>query len=838
MRYKKSPIYVALIVAIIALVGFSSVIIKNNSIFVLYGDSIEQQYAFLLGFWQKAHDLDFSFFEWSNGLGANTFSYIFYNLLSPFNLIFLLFPKEMIQYLILYVDILKMMVLAIFSCIWLEKIFDDSKIAISGSLMITFSGWIFFYFHYNFLDAFIFYPLILYYAECFIQNKKKKGLVLSVAGLTIINYYFMYMLVPFLWLYALFRYMIYHKSLNWKSILADGGKFLLLSLLGMGVAGFILLPCLNFIISSPRLTTEGTLGVFVGKRDLFKIITSLITPVFSRIEPSNFIYQAELKYQGWGGGASLFTSIFTAVLLPCVLKINDKYKRNVLLIFIGIISVFLVCPLFYKLFQGSIDTRFFYMFTLLSVYCDCEVLKEKKYTEKKLVLFMIFATFILFLGALFVSSRFDFSSAEALYTQCKYQVLYFLILVVGCVVLYRKGIKSWMVLLCLEAILSTVIFVQYNAPIEKDFFQYESSSNEITESIKENDDGFYRVIEGSSEYSLANDAYINQVNGVSFYSSIYGYEQEQLLERLKSNWSMPNYDGKYRIYNLMGAKYWYTKSEDVNVPMGYEKVECEEYYINSNFIELGYVINQVISSETVFTLPYITQDRIMQEYLVIEDTDNTEYVLNDNFTQVVEWGWPNWLEVTFDEPLSDVIVYIENFGIPVVEVDIYENGEYVRTESFWQYHYVDLYFGEDEQIDRLVIRCEDVDGTGSNINVYVAKNASKTEHELYEKRVKESFKNVEFLGDIITAEITLSKEGYVFTQVPYDLGWQTYVDGNEVEIIKANGGFCALYLSEGFHEVRFEYQMPWMNEGAILSGISLGILLLWYFFEKRKIFNK
>lgn len=564
MKFKKSPIYAAFIAFIILFIGFSWFIIKNDSIFVIYGDRLEQQYPFIVGFWQKMHELDFNLYEWSNGLGASTFSYIFYNLLSPFNLIFLFFPKEWIKNLILYIDIIKMITIAALSCLWLDKIFDNSKVAISGSLMLTFSGWILFYFQYHFLDAFIFYPLILYYAECFIQNKKKKGLVLTIACLTAVNYYFMYMLVPFLWLYALFRYLIYHKNAKLKDVLADGGKFLALSLLGMGLSGIVLCPCIYLVSMLPRLSQSQEMTFFIGKKDLFRIITSIFSPVFSNMQSSNFILEENLTYQGWAGGAPLYTSIFSLVLMPNIIKLKDKRKRNFLFLFIGIVCIFMISPFFYKLFQATIDTRFFYMFTILAIYCNCEVLNEHAYLKGKFKYILIFLAVLTFYFFLLISHQFQFSTTQLLIRQCKVQFVLFIILFIGIFLLTKKGIKVWMYILSLEMIFCMLLFVKYNDFVDSDDFYYEA--DEIVESIKNNDDGFYRVLKADSK---CNDAFMNQVNGVNFYSTLYGFEQDEFLARLKqASWAMNVFSGKYRIYNLIGAKYWYSLNNNSNIPFG------------------------------------------------------------------------------------------------------------------------------------------------------------------------------------------------------------------------------------------------------------------------------
>lgn len=829
-KQDKSTLYTALITGIIALIGFSWIIMKNDSILLLYGDSFDQKYAFLMGFWEKVHNLDFNLFEWSNGLGASTFTYLYYNLFSPFNFLFYLFPKEILKHLILYVDVLKMMLIAALSCKWLNKVFKDSAISMVGSIMLAFSGWVFFYFQYHFLDAFLFYPLILYFTECFIQDKKKTGLVFSIAALTLVNYYFTYMFVPFLWLYALFRYLIVHRNVPVKKVLIEGGIFLSLTLLAIGLAGFVLFPSLYTILMIPRLSTTQQLSVFIGKNDLFRVLTSLFSPTFSDLQSSNFILDYNLTYQGWNGGVPLYTSIFTVILMPHMIKLQDKTKRNFLLIFIGIIGIFMICPYFYKLFQATIDTRFFYMFTLLVVYCNCEVLQDKECLKGKLK-FVLFGLVVLGFGcSVLISYHWQLSTTELLIRQCKAQVVLFIFLLIGFVLYFKKGIKAWAAVVCLEMLFCTFLFVRFNEFVSLSDFNGEN--DEIVETIKANDDGFYRVLKEGSNY---NDAFMNQVNGVNFYSTVYGFEQDQFLERLKFGndvWSVNAYKNKYRIYNLIGVKYWYSLNNSLDIPLGYQKVDQEEYYLNTNFIELGYAVDQVISSDTVFSLPYLLQDRIMQEYLVIDEAKNSDYELNDQFVQIVEWQSNHEFELTFDEPLSDVIIYVENFGMPLVEIDLYEKDQCIKSNSFFQFNYIDYYINPLMNIDKVVIRYEDELVTESSVNVYVAYNASVVEKELYQKRVKESFENIEFEGDKIIADITLSKDSYIYTQIPYDSGWKAYCDGQETKVLKANGGFCAIKILEGTHKIEFVYDVPWLKEGMIVSLISLVICLVWFCLEK------
>ena len=69
--FKNNHFIITSLILFITLISFLDAIINNDSIFILYGDSSEQYYQFLLGFWEKYHNGSISMFDWSLGFGAN-----------------------------------------------------------------------------------------------------------------------------------------------------------------------------------------------------------------------------------------------------------------------------------------------------------------------------------------------------------------------------------------------------------------------------------------------------------------------------------------------------------------------------------------------------------------------------------------------------------------------------------------------------------------------------------------------------------------------------------------------------------------------------------------------
>jgi hypothetical protein len=90
-----------------------------------------------------------------------------------------------------------------------------------------------------------------------------------------------------------------------------------------------------------------------------------------------------------------------------------------------------------------------------------------------------------------------------------------------------------------------------------------------------------------------------------------------------------------------------------------------------------------------------------------------------------------------------------------------------------------------------------------------------------------------------TSKIYLTRDNLVFFSVPYEKGWTAYVNGKETVIEKVDVGFMAVFAESGFNEIVFVYETPGLKAGAIISGISLiALAVYWFFFrfeQKRRI---
>ena len=844
MQTKFKKLLIPVMVIIIVFLIFLNVFFTNRGIYILPGDSVEQMYQFYLGGWERFHSGTLSQFEWSLGVGGNVMAYVYYFLTSPFFCVTLLFPRELIKYLFLNLNMLKIILLFLTTYYWTGKITRNIRSRLIACFSITFSGWMFFYFAYNmFLDAFLFYPLILGFVELYLKKSKIVPLVLGIGVLGIINYYFLYMFVPFLCLYALIRYIAINRNyLLWKNVIIEALKFIGYVLLGIGISAVILVPCAYLIINSSRFTGSD-IQIFdtIGVHELIYFISTIFTPVFDRFNASYYIPEYTHDFIGWGGGCSLFALIITPLLLPLLFCVKDKLKRNSYFAGYLLLGFTLIFQYLWYLLQRSIDTRWTYMFLFLGALSMIEINDELEagLIEKRKLLYSGLFSILCIMGFVINMYLHHYWPRKQLIEVGFVSLLEITYLMLYLFYFQLKNRKSWLLILvlALEALASGRIFVAYNYAIDHTYFEQTEQTTDAINYIKSIDKGYYRVLYGSESYQIPgapgafvittpNEPFSKNYPGFSFYNTVYNVETDDFYDRSRSNWFVSEAMGRNKIYNLMSAKYWITYDFETQIPDRYEYLYHDEagftIYKNPYFIELGKTYENTINKDYFKTLPVFIQDQIMQDYLVTEQSNNIEYVLNDNFSHIGQLPDEDHRELKLDEPLSNGNLYLVNYGVSEITLSLYNGNELIKSQAYSQYNYVDIYIEESQKIDRIVVEGVNNSGVAAFMDVYFEPDEGSYD-QWYQQTQKEKFENVTFKRDFISADISLSDERYLFTSIPYDKGWKVFVNGKEISYEKVNLGFIGFELTRGDYHIEFKYEIPYLKVGF---GISLGSLVI------------
>ena len=826
--------YPFILIIVVIFLSHLQTLVNNNGIMIFFGDSYEQQLQFYLGGWERLRNLDFSLWDWSLGYGANYFSHVFYFATSPFFLVTLFFDKAIIPNLFIILNSIKLFLIFVFSYLWLGKISKDRISITIGSLILTFSGWVIFFYHYNhFLDAFLLYPLILFGIEEYINDNRIMTYTISLALLGIINYYFLYMFVLFIFLYTLFRYFSINKSFNYHHFIKSFVTVFMFSVIGIGLSCFILIPSIINIINVPRIQSIEEISIFsiIKPLEIFRYISTLFSPVISRFEPTPYISIYSDPGIGWSGGVSLYSSILFPFAFSQIFFLKDKREKYLIIKFYLLLLFLATFTFSYKLLQGSLDVRWFYMFILLNTYTIVQSLSKLEFDHIKKIITSV--TIICFINILiFIISYFNqlyFSSANL-----KYAILILILnlifnLTIPILIKFSNFKKIILLVVVVESIITFQLPLWQDPPIKKDKFNefLEPSLNQSAlDYIKSKDKGFYRIIFDNYEYTSQNDPFARYYKGISFYESIYNFEQESFLNRFKSTWSMPVNYGRTNTNIITSVKYFITEEENHLPPYGFDfliAIDNQKIYVNRFFIELGFTLDDTLSLEEFSKLSYLNQDRLFLSYIITEDSENIKFEYLDSLVQYGEWVYTDRFYLELDNR-NDSLVYVENIDIPSFSVNYIKNGEFYKEEKFWQYQYFSIYLDKDMNFNALEIFKDNVYNSPNGYNIYVSSDLDYYA-SWYEKVKLNSFYNVTVHKDSIEGFINVSNKKTLATSIPYDKGWSVFVDGKEIDYKKVNLGFIGFEIDKGEHKIEFKFFPVGLKIGLIISLLSLVIFI-------------
>ncbi|MEF9919521.1 MAG: YfhO family protein [Erysipelotrichaceae bacterium] len=828
-------------VSIITIIAFVPFIIFNNGIIIFHGDSYEQIYKMWLGGYEMFRTNSFSFFNWTIGFGTNIFANAFYLLFDFTFYISLLFSKEFIPYFITISTVMIIIIGFIFTHLWLTECNGNGKASFIGSLVIVFSGYMFFMLqYYQYHKFLIFYPIILYLTEIYLKRNKFTLLCIMIGLLGISNYYLLYQFIPFLLLYTLFRYLVLMKEkIHFKTLVIDGLKYLFIVFIGIAISAVVLLPSLYLISTMPRFTGESInfLSTMSGTQ-LFKIFSSLFTPVLDRHNANYFINVNHHASLGWGGGTSLYSLAIVPLLFPILIKNKKTFEQKLLICFYGLMCTFIFFKGFSLLFQMNMETRWFFMIVYLNGYMVANTLTQIRFTKKDVKLSCLLIIIII-LNLLLISYMMKFSSTSE-FRILIIIVIFTVILTILCSVALcnedRDRILTW--ILAINIIACGWFFYWKNIPVKSEYINSEVQFDETINTI--DDDSFYRVlfdkyVEDDFYLTKSNEPYSHNFKGAGFYSSVYNANQEDFLARFKSTWNMPQIQGRTSIYNLLSFKYWYTYQHNEQIPFAFELKESYEngmqLYENTNFFELGFIGQNTINEEVVKNLSFFEQDRIMRKYIVSETSRNMEYKIDDHIIHLATLPQATVRVYDFNEDISDSRIYIETYGIPNILVETYRDKVLVEKYDFWQFNYIDFYV--EDPIDQIVIIGEDIYGQGTQIELYIENNLYSYTEE-FAKLTEDSFDSIQFTNDNIKTEINSELGGLMFTSIPYDKGWHIFVDGEKIEYERVNFGFIGFHISPGYHEIEFKYKTPYLKEGSIITVTALILLGILKFIQTNR----
>lgn len=773
-------------------------------------------------------------FSFGKGLGGNMIGIWAYYLMSPYNIIFLLFSNYWVTEEIVVVTGLKIVSCAITMYFFLREKVSNKWILAILSLSYAFCGYnISYQMNVMWLDNLILLPLMVLGVEKITSQNKFKMYVITLALSFIVNFYIGYAAAIFTGLYFLYDNLL--QKIEWKKRIKQFLKFALYSLLGIGIAAIILLPVIFTLQAGKGLGfTIDWNTAFSKNFDLLNLCEKLLIGA---------VNEKQLLSSGL---PNIYTGLITLILAQFYFfnpNISVRKKISSLIFFVVVIISFQtkIINLMWHGLKEPIGFPYRYSFILsfLLVVIAAKALTEgKRNINWKWVPFIV----LIDIGIIWLIKKQEnsFLRENLIYLSIFLMIVYGIILSLQ--IKFRKMIYS--VLLCVicvvELLINAIASFNQIGHIERNKYMNNLKYyDKIITKAKEYDSDFYRMEKEENFY--LNDSLLFNYNGVGHSSSTFEQSQVDFMKEIGYNWYMffPSYGyGNTLITDSMfGIRYKISKDPVRYFESVKDIEDGEELYQNKYPLTIGYITNQKVEEIDMKQNPFEIQTDLWNqitncdyEYFSNIPVENIEMVNvtkeGDYYTGEKE---KSYIELTFDTSNIKEELYFwitTSYNLEDSAFKVYVNDEYYKD-----------YLGANKNgvfkiknvgdTDTLKLKLEFNTNDTIELKEFMLKELNLTNFEkAYQKVEKNQIQNVEFKNNNLEANVNVSDEGhYVFTTIPYDEGWTLEVNGKKSNVENSNG-FVTFNLDKGEQKIKLSYVPKGLKEGAIITVISIIVFIV------------
>ena len=783
--------------------------------------------------------------SWNIGLGSDVITTLGYYVVGdPFALLAGIWPKSQIELLYGFIILAKIycMGAAFFAYVrYLKQGWFESLI---GSLLYAFCGFVVVFVipMSLFGTAIIYLPLLLLGLEKIFRKEKPHFFVFMSFLSVMNNFYMLYMLVLLVAIYGIVRYLFAYRS-TVKDFFAAMGKSVGFFAIGACMGAFLFLPMIHVFLSSCRVS-----GSSIWNIGLFY--------------PSWYykMFFAEFAVLGKGSNytALSFAAIsFFALILLFVIKKKEYWQLRVGFI---VLSLFMLFPVGGSIFNGfgyAVNRWMFgyvFVISLITV-----VILPKLYRLSKIQAGVLAGGIAVYIGLCFwiQSTQNIYIYISLGFMVCTLLLLFF----VGKTKFVRLFKSALLAVLCLYLGLNG--FVVY----DKDFLELSdsySTRNSIRDAYNTGLGQTASQLQGQDFYRTTAGAYINSsmVNGFYSTTSYWSLQDKDTFDfyvdqdiglhfvHYFTGFSDPYLD------TLAGEKYKVTWS-DFSV-FGYEKIPTPEgcpgvVYENQYALPLGFTYDSVIYRSEYDKLNTMEKKNTLLASLVLEDGAVSNGLEAQEASQIAQPPEEAYTiaQTGQNQILSDREIIVDENGEVLLNVNI-PKGKTIYVQFYnlhldssrWMtvshgqqgntFHYINpdwlYYYNNHDYLVSLGEAAEDTTqiklavGQGTmtfdSLHVY-AVDMNEEYLPKVQARAKDQFTSLTVEDTKVEGDITIDQNKMLFFSIPYSEGWSATVNGETVEVQKANVGFMAIPINEGENHVVLKYRTPWLLPGILISGVTI-----------------
>ena len=772
-------------------------------------------------------------FAFNLGGGQNIYNISYYGLFNPIILISYLLPfVSMLTYI--QVSMVICLIISIVLLYYFLRRRFDSKIIFVSTLLFLTSGCLIFHFHRHimFVDYIPFLLMSLIGVDKYFDKGKISLLVISIFLMILTSYYFSVVGLVSILLYAIYRYIEDKKNekITVKDFFKEGFKFIFIMIIPVMISCFLLLPTLSSLLGGRTATNKDI------------SIVELFIPNF---DISNTLYSA----YSLGLSAIFIISLIYGVVTK---------KREVKIISI-IFSVFLIFPLFSYIFNGGmyLNGKAFIPLLPVAILIIGYFLKNIFNNKNKLKISIIISLIVVVINLLIFVYKNEYV--------CLLFVLDMALLVIFLFIgfKFKKKILFYIYL----GVMSLALVIPTNFDDEfvtKEFYDtldYEETSDKVKQ-VLGNDNSFYRISDQSTKLDKSNYIYDIDYYTGSIYSSLSNSYYKDFYNNLINN------EFIYRSYGMltgnnnifynfyMGNKYLLNSSNNM---LGYKKI-ADGIYRNEDVLPIGYSTNKIMSLDEYNSLSYFEKLDAYLNYAIVDGDYSDSYVkkvkdyvphfevLESKNLNIEEDNDKYSIKASKDNKLVIKLKNVSESDILLLRFKMLYDNKCSEDDSYitingvsnkltcrsWKYHNNNYDFeyslSGNENLEITFsegkFKLSDPSFAIYNYNDLVSINDEISPFVIDRDKTK---------GDVIEGNINVKDDGYFKLSIPYDKGFEIYVDDVKTDYEVVNKSFIGFDISKGSHNIKIVYTSPLFKEGLVISCVGLVLFLgTVIYYRKRK----
>ncbi len=822
-------------------------------------DGWHQYYPFVMKLWDHFHEGQSLLYDWSMGMGTNFLSMLSYYGASPFNLILLFVPVRDFRVLFMLFTVFRIALAGLFMAMFLRKVTPGSGWALPFfSLSYALCSYMLGYFWNNmWLDTVALLPLVMLGLVKLFREGKTSLYSMSLAVALFANYYIGWMIC----LFAILSFVCLcvldapRFSALWRKAI----RFGVASLLAGALAAILLLPAFFGLLNTVSTTAAAPVyhSFYESVRD--------IVASFSSFRSATVIGDTVTEL----GLPNLVTSTPVLLLAFAFLwakKIRFREKAlgfGVLLFLLFSMNYSLLNYIWHGMhFTNMIPYRFAFLFSFTVVLMAC------RYFVTALMEFdwIDAVGMILFVALIAFCALGRFASWTILAT-----VATAMITIVSCIFLSGKILSRKIVsgiiafLIFAEISVSSFFGIQAVGMTSYQNYFLGEKGDEIRELIamveeKEKDSSDFYRMELTQWYSL-NDSCFYDYNGISQFASSANVNVSTFLQALGE----PADSGSNRftyVYGtplsdvLLGVKYLIEREGFLSDPeltclAASDHERTAALYENNNFLGLGFMVEEA-AGEFSFDMsqsPTERQNALFRAITGLEGDLFTQIQPVESRHEAVSVTSPGNGDYTYvaeereeQERAKLHFVYTLSEDSSVYIYASVPDATHVQVNNTWHdiNDYANLfsagYFLENESFHVRAFVGEPIVGDSDNASFHVCTLNRELWEEGMARLADEKMQILSFDDTRVEGKVTALREGYLYTSIPmeYAHAWEVMVDGEAVPIDPFTGAFVGIYLSQGEHEIVFEYSPLGFEKGTVISAAALIVWIILFVWERKR----